>query len=139
MIPEADERARRRRWGAFLVLAVGLVLAATTLGGAAPTEQPLVFRIPTHPDFTATTLSAQLTRAGEIEPVTGVSLALPSPQPTEVRHAVRVPNGDYIVSVALTWDRRPGPSAPEKTETTRSHRVSLTGHETLVVLDAKGL
>jgi hypothetical protein len=139
MSTDENERARGRRWSALLVLVVGALLALTTLNRSVPKEQPLVFRLPQHPEFTATALAAQLTPAGQREPIAGVSIALDSPQPREVRRPLRVPDGDYIVSVELTWNHSSGPSAPVKTETSRTHRVSLTGHETLVVLDSKGL
>jgi hypothetical protein len=132
-------RERRRRYGALLVLVVGLGLAATLLKNTAPQDQLIIFRLPQRSNAVATRLDAQFTPVGQREPVRGLSLAIATPQPREIRQPVRLPDGDYIVAVQLTWDHAVGPSAPAKTETSRSHRVSLAGHETVLVLDVKGL
>lgn len=134
-----EDASRRRRLGALLVLAVGVAVVATSFGGAAPREQPVVFRLPSATPGRATALAADFTPAGDAEPLAGLTLSIDGAPGREVRQTVRLPDGDYIVSVELTWGDAAGPSAPTKSETTYARRVTLNGHETLVVLDAKGL
>jgi hypothetical protein len=78
------------------------------------------------------------TKVGEREPAHGVSLRLVPPILRDVRVQVRLPDGEYLVTLSLTYTDITGPSAPEKAETSRPHRVTLTGQETLVVFDAEG-
>lgn len=138
MTPLGPDPHPRRRWGALLVLGLGLALAVTQLGGSTPQEQTLLFRLPTRSDARTSRLDAQFTPVGQLEPVRGLTLSLDSPPPRELRQPVRLLAGDYIVAVKLTWEHAAGPFAPVKTETRGVHRVRLRGLETLVALDAKG-
>lgn len=138
MTPTTGERSRQRRFGALLVLVIGIAVAVTVFGESAPQDQALVFRLPMRPGASATVLEAHFTPVGEREPIRGLTLTVSFPQPREVRQPVRLPDGDYIVAVQLTWEPVSGPSAPVKMETISARRVTLNGHETLVVLDAKG-
>lgn len=139
MMRAPEDASRRQRLGALLVLVVGAAIVISSMGGSVPREQPLVFRLPRSAQGRTSALAAQFTKVGEAEPNAGVSLGLTGSQSRDVRHTVRLPDGDYIVSVELTSDEPAGPSAPTKTETSYSRRVTLNGHETLVVLDSKGL
>jgi len=132
------ERRRNRRLGAWLVLGVGIALAATQLGPAVPRDQTIVFRLPPAEGRGTTRLDASFTKVGERESHAGVSLTLEAPRPARVRHRLRLPNGDYIVALQLTSGATTGPSAPEKTETSRARRVTLSGDETLIVFEAEG-
>jgi len=136
--PAEPERRRHRRLGAWLVLLVGVGLAATTLGPAVPRDQVVVFRLPRAAEPGPVRLDASFTQVGEREPQAGVSLTLDGGRPREVRHELRLPNGDYIVALELTSGANAGPSAPKKSETSRARRVTLAGDETLVVFEAEG-
>lgn len=134
---EASGASGRRRL-AFLFLALGAVAAAATVSKDYPREQPIVFRLPhTRP----TTLTASFTRVGEAEARTGFTLTLPARALRDVSHAVRVPNGDYIVTVELrnptpsTQSPDRGPDASE--ETSVSQRVTLSGNEVVVPVPAR--
>lgn len=134
-----QERNQRRRWGAFLLLAIGLAVAFSSLGRSWPREQTVVFRLPKAATLTPTRLAITFTRVGEREPERGLAIALPQPFYRDVREQLHLPNGDYIVAAGITWTDTAGPSAPVTTETNAARRITLNGSETLVVLDAEGL
>ena len=136
-----------RRRLAFLFLALGAVVLAATASKDYPREQPVVFRLP---DTRPATHTASFTRLGEAEARTGVTLTLPERALRDVSHTVRVPNGDYIVTIEL---RRPTPSTPSPDggdgagapssrgpatqETSVSERVTLVGSEVVVPVPAR--
>jgi hypothetical protein len=96
---------RRRLGVSFLVLGAVVVLATTAKDY--PREQPIVFRLA---DTRAASLTASFTKVGEAEARTGFTLAVPDRTFRDVSHTVRVPNGDYIVTVEV---RRPNRTYPE--------------------------
>ena len=123
---------RRRLAVSFLVL--GVVAVVATVGKDYPREQPIVFRLA---DARAATLTASFTKVGEAEARTGFTLAVPDRSFRDVTHTVRLPNGDYIVTVEV---RHPTPApAPGKSpeETSVSRRVSLVGSEVVVSVPAR--
>jgi hypothetical protein len=130
-----------RRRLAILFVLIGAVAAAATFDKDYPREQPVVFRLP---DTRPATLTASFTKVGEAEASTGFTLNLPERALRDVNHKIRVPNGDYIVTIEL---RRPGPSAaapdalPPPTrlpeETSVSERVILSGSEVVVSVPAR--
>ena len=133
------EGAARRRY-AFLFLVAGGVLVATTVSKDVPREQPIVFRLA---DRRAVTLTASFTRVGEAEARTGFTLSLPDRAFPDVTHTIRVPNGDYLVTVEIRRPEsgrsadgsEPGPASSD--ETSLSRRVSLSGSEVVVPVPAR--
>jgi hypothetical protein len=126
-----------RRRLAFLFLALGAVVVSATVSKDYPREQPVVFRLP---DTRATTLTASFTRVGEAEARTGFTLTLPDRALRDVNHTVRVPNGDYIVTIELrpTPPSTAPPAAGLSTdETSVSQRVTLAGSEVVVPVPAR--
>jgi hypothetical protein len=119
--------ARKRRRLAGVVLAAGGVAVILTASKDYPREQPIVFRLP---DTKPVTLVASFTRVGEAEAHTGVTLELPERAFRDVNHVLRVPNGDYIVTIDLR-----GPVT--RKETSVSRRVSLSGSEVVVPVPAR--
>jgi hypothetical protein len=95
-----------------------------------PREQPLVFRLGPNRER-ITRIQAAWTRTTETEPAGGVTLEFPAPPPKEVRQRIRVPDGDYLVSVELTL--RDPSGKPQ--ETSWTGRVTLRGHETTLLVD----
>jgi hypothetical protein len=140
MIGAHGEGAGRRRF-AFLFLVAGAALLVATVGKDYPREQPIVFRLA---DQRAATLTASFTKVGDAEALTGFTMSLPDRALRDVNHTIRVPNGDYLVTVEL---RRPhrgsaaGTGGPEASassvETSVSRRVSLSGSEVVVPVPAR--
>ncbi|HEX6276861.1 MAG TPA: hypothetical protein VFZ53_27665 [Polyangiaceae bacterium] len=139
--PDPDGARKRRRLGG-VVLALGGVVVIATVSKDYPREQPIVFRLP---DTKPATLVASFTRAGNVEPHAGFTLELPERAFRDVNHVIRVPNGDYIVTVEL---RRPdatgtgqrddaGVTRRRTEETSVSRRVSLGGSEVVVPVPAR--
>ena len=136
-------RIAKQASGAILATIGGTTaLVAVTAAKDYPREQPIVFRLA---DRRAVTLTATFTRVGEAEPNTGVTLSLPDRAFPDVNHTIRVPNGDYLVTVEL---RRPGedegkrapssdPAHASSEETSVSRRVSLSGSEVVVPVPAR--
>ena len=120
--------ARKRRRLAGFVLALGAAAVIATASKDYPREQPIVFRLP---DSKRATLVASFTKVGEAEARTGFTLELPDRTFRDVSHTIRVPDGDYIVTLDL---RRPAPRSPE---TSVSKRVSLSGNEVIVPVPAR--
>lgn len=128
--------ARRRLALGFLV--VGAAVVALTASKDYPREQPIVFRLA---DRHAVSLTASFTRVGEAEARTGFTLSLPDRPFSDVNHTIRVPNGDYMVTVEIRRggsDGRVGSSGPASSdETSVSRRVSLSGSEVVVPVPAR--
>jgi len=129
--------AWRRRLGVG-VLATGALLIAVTAGRDVPREQPLVFRLD-RPLDRGGRLTASFTRVGDAEANVGFTLELPPGPSRNVTHKVRLPNGDYIVTVDVAGGEptenvqaeASGPSA-RAGETSARERVTLSGSEVVV-------
>lgn len=119
----SGSKGRRRLAVSFLAL--GALVVVATVDKDYPREQPIVFRLP---DSRAASLTASFTKVGDAEARTGFTLAVPERAFRDVSHTIRVPNGDYIVTVEL---RRP------MEETSVSQRVSLAGGEVVVAVPAR--
>ncbi|MGC4088298.1 MAG: hypothetical protein QM756_10430 [Polyangiaceae bacterium] len=132
------ESHRLRRLGGFVVLVVMVLLVSHWLKGSMPREHAVVFRLPAETVGVVTRLSASFTPVGEAEAAHGLDIALHPPVPRNIHEKVRLPDGDYIVLLELTYGDLTGPSAPKKSETSRPRRVSLAGDQTLVVFEAEG-
>jgi hypothetical protein len=134
-----------------LFLGLGAVAVVATAEKDYPREQPIVFRLA---DTRAASLTASFTKVGEAEARTGFTLAVPDRAFRDVTHKVRVPNGDYIVTVEVRHSPQTRPEAgvragaptltngaPTPTrlaeETSVSRRVSLSGSEVVVSVPAR--
>lgn len=135
--PAVARRQRLRRLGGIVLLGVGLLLGSRVLNRTWPKEQTVVFRLPRQLAEVATRLDASFTPVGDAAPARGLSLTLNPPGLRDVRHVVSLPDGEYIIALELTHPDKSGPSAPEKSETSRARRVTLAGQETLVVFDVE--
>jgi hypothetical protein len=135
---ETVRRQRLRRIGGFVLLGLGLLLGSRLLNKTWPREQTVIFRLPRDLAQVATRLDASFTPLGDSEPARGLSLTLNPPGPRDLRQTVNLPEGEYLIALELTYSDKSGPSAPEKSETSRARRVTLTGQETLVVFDVEG-
>jgi hypothetical protein len=62
-------------------------------------------------------------------------LAVPGDRHDDLVQSVKLPNGQYLVTIELAWQIPAGSSAPNKSKTTLARRVTLTGEETLLPLD----
>jgi hypothetical protein len=120
----------------MVVLAVGVALVVATLEPDWPRDQKLVFRLP-NSGFTPSRLEASFVPIGAARAIQGFTIAL-EPGQREVRHPTRLPDGDYLVTIGLTSTHSSGPNAPVKLETSEVRRVTLSGEETLIVLDGEG-
>jgi hypothetical protein len=138
-----NEASPARRRYAFAFLVVGAAVVAVTAAKDYPREQPIVFRLA---DLRAVTLTASFTKLGEAEARTGVVLNLPERTLPDVNHTIRVPNGDYLVTVDLRrarggsgekWESGPAAAARSSEETSVSRRVSLSGSEVVVPVPAR--
>jgi hypothetical protein len=132
-----EERSRHRRHGALVVLAVGAAILLALFEPDFPRDQTLVFRLPSS-DATPHELEVAFTPVGATRATQGFSIALTEPQRREIRHEVRLPNGDYLVTIELTSTHYSASNAPVKLETSAVRRVTLSGQETLIVLDGEG-
>lgn len=135
---DTPPNVRRRRLGAIALLLVGAAVTSRVLGGSWPRDQGLTFRLPRDSLGRNQRLDVAFTPVSEREPAHGLSLQLVAPAQRDVQASVRLRDGEYIIALSLTYTDKSGPSAPEKTETSRPHRVTLAGQQTLVVFDAEG-
>lgn len=110
-------RAWTRRASRALLLA-GVVLVAALVLPSLPRAQQLVFRLgDDHGQVRR--IDATWRRAGEREPFGGVTLRFSQAAPRSVRHALKVPDGDYVLAIDV-----------EHAETSRSGRGTLPGAAT---------
>jgi hypothetical protein len=136
-VQRPEERSRHRRYGALVVLAVGAAILLALFEPDFPRDQTLIFRLPST-GATPLELEVAFTPVGAARATQGFSIALTEPKRREIRHEVRLPNGDYLVTIELTSTHYSAPNAPAKLETSVGRRVTLSGQETLIVLDGEG-
>lgn len=136
-VPVAAERRRRRQLGGIVLLALALLFAGNWFKQRVPEDQSISLRLPSDLAACARRIELNFTPVGEVEPTRGVTRTLTPPAPTTIHEHIRLPNGDYIVTLELTCGDESGPLAPRKSETSRARRVSLSGEETLVIFDAE--
>jgi len=123
---------------AFLVVAVGAVLLVQAVARDWPHEQTLIFRLEGELAKTPLKLDTSVTRAGEREARGGMTLVRNGEERDNPRQTLRVPNGDYVVTVVwVEREARPRggiSTAPEtkEVETSSVHRVTLEGGEVVV-------
>jgi hypothetical protein len=122
--------ALRRRL-ALLALAIGGFLILRTADRDLPREQTLIFRTSPELRDAAVQLTATVTRAGESEARGGFTIHRAAGDRSELRHTVRAPNGEYVVTVDFVVpDTKALPK--EKRETASVHRVTLQGGDIVV-------
>ena len=122
---------------ALVVLAVGALVLLALFEPDFPRDQTLIFRLPSR-DSTPLELEVAFTPVGAARATQGFSITLSEPKRREIRHEVRLPNGDYLVTIGLTSTHYSASNAPAKLETSEVRRVTLSGQETLIVLDGEG-
>ena len=88
-----------------------------------PHDQPLVLRL--EGEGSVRRIEGSLTREGEREPARGFTLSFERGAPSRVRHTVSLPNGRYLLDLAVVHDGSP-------TETRVERRVSLAGEEVVI-------
>ncbi len=124
-----------RRRAAVIFLAVGVALGASTISRDLPREQTLIFRLDRSQRGVPFKLQVSLTRAGESEAATGLSINRDGHETHDPRHTFRLPDGDYVVSIDFAPLADGGASdTPKEGETSRMERVTLAGGETIVPL-----
>jgi hypothetical protein len=129
-----------RRRLAFGFLVVGAVVLSRAISADLPHEQTFIFRLGEAERHVPLKLSASFVRVGESEPRAGVSVTRDGTETGDVREIVRLPNGDYVVTIEwehvdtsehrIAGDRKEG-------ETSRVERVTLSGGEILVHLEKR--
>jgi len=126
-----SEKSRWRPLLARLALVLGVLLALLPLLPEIPREQTLLFRF----DGTGVErLEVSWTRTGEKEALGGVSYSFPVQATRDVRHRVRLPDGEYVLSIEAET-RAAGRGAAENTpQTSYVRRVNLAGGETVIPL-----
>jgi len=159
MISPSTEQVTPKTWrrrGARLMLIGAFAAALLSFLPAFPREQALIFRFD---DDGIRRLEATWTALGTSEPAGGVTIRFEAPIQRSFRHALLLPNGQYVFNIAV--ERKPdltplesipkgsaerltvaGEAPPRvgsdlrhvPTETTYVRRVSLEGGETVIRL-----
>jgi hypothetical protein len=131
---------RRRVALGFLLL--GTVVASRTISSDLPHDQVVVFRLGPAERHAPLRLHASFVRAGESEPLLGVNVTRDGSESGDVRETVRLPNGDYVVTLewehVATSEQHAGGDDKEN-ETSRVERVTLSGGEIVVPLEKRVL
>jgi hypothetical protein len=127
-----------RRRAALAILALGAVLFGRTISKELPREQTLVFRLGSGARHLPLKLSASVTRVGESEARVGLTLIRDGTERSDPQQTLRLPDGDYVVTVewAVRADTAGGAEGKEG-ETTRVERVTLAGGESIVPLEKR--
>jgi hypothetical protein len=123
-----------RRRVALGFLGLGAVLAVRALSRDLPREQTLIFRPSETLRRVPLTLHVSVTRVGESEARAGLSVTRSGSEASDPRQTLRVPDGDYVVTLDWTLKDDDSNRAPKENETSRVERVTLTGGETIVPL-----
>ncbi|MBK7582251.1 MAG: hypothetical protein IPI67_18850 [Myxococcales bacterium] len=118
-----------RRLATRVLVISGIAYAASFLMPSLPREQILVFRVGAEAPLKH--LSASYTLEGEREPRSGVKLSYDGAAPKRVQHVVSLPNGRYVMAVAV---ERALPDGGTK-ETSYLRRVNLEGGETILPVE----
>ncbi len=130
-------RAWKRRISRALMLA-GLVVVAIVVLPSLPHAQQIVFRLgDDHDDVRR--IDATWTRAGEREPLGGVTLRFTPPAPRSVHHDLSVPDGDYVLAIDVEHvetSRAGQGTLPGAATAHYVRRVRLHGGETTVALES---
>ncbi len=118
-------RKRLARW----VLVLGAVTLVLYLGPRWPREQELVFELgPSRGDLTR--LEASWSKEGDPEVGGGMTWDFQGPPPESVRRTLSLPNGQYMITVELTYKG----SGNTRPKTSWARRVILGGTRTTLQL-----
>ena len=135
---------RRRVALGFLLL--GTVVASRAISSDVPHEQSLIFRLREEDRHTPLKLTASFVRVGESEPRAGLSVTRDGREIGDIHETVRLPNGDYVVTIEWehvdTSERSASAhdaSEHKENETSRVERVTLSGGELVVSMDKRVL
>ncbi|MEB2312955.1 MAG: hypothetical protein OZ921_07170 [Sorangiineae bacterium] len=141
----APVRPQRGRRSARFVLLGGIAAVLAVALPAVPRDQALLLKLDdAHADVRR--IDATWTRAGDHEPIGGVTLRFASPAPRLVRHPLSAPNGEYLLTIDVEraeTSRPPQGTLPRDadapaTSASRTHferRVRLAGEPATVLLD----
>jgi hypothetical protein len=127
-----------RQRAAFIFVAVGAVLLLQAVLRDWPREQTLIFRLEGELREIPLKLDTSVTRVGEGEARGGMSIVRAGTERSNPQQTLRLPDGDYVVTVSWEKPRTSGnealsePSAPKEVETSSVHRVTLAGGEVVV-------
>ena len=131
---------RRRVALGFLLL--GSVVASRAVSSDLPHEQALIFRLDEADRHAPLQLTASFVRVGESEPRAGVSVTRDGSENGDIRETVRLPNGDYVVTIEwahVARSERGVSSEHKENETSRVERVTLSGGEIVVSMHKRVL
>jgi hypothetical protein len=126
-----------RRRAALAFLALGLALTAGALSRDLPHEQILIFRLSETDRHVPLTLHVSLTRAGESEACSGLSVTRTGNERADPRQTLRIPDGAYVVTARWTRSRDTRDGVEKEDETSRVERVTLTGGEIIIPLASR--
>lgn len=127
-----------RRRAAVVFLALGVALGVKTISRDLPHDQTLIFRLDERDRHTPLELDVSFTRVGASEASAGVTITRDGSEAGDPRHTVRLPDGDYVVTI--DWRLRSSKDANAESkegETSRVERVSLVGGEIIVPLQKR--
>ena len=110
-------------------LIVGTAVVVAYLAPRWPRQQELIFDLG-HLRGSVQRLEASYRRVDDAELAGGFTLDLPDRPPPTIRHALSLPNGEYLVMVSLGLA-----GGATGTQTSSTHRVTLTGQETTLLLE----
>jgi hypothetical protein len=127
-----NEAWRRRAAALVFIGGVGLAVMMAQKHGRQDTV--LIFRFDPDLSFNVRELSASWTPVGELEPSGGVTLHFTSGPGREVRHVLSAAQGDYVISLQI----RPSSVEERMRETSLVRRVTLTGTDVVIPLEARG-
>lgn len=127
--PIAETPWRRRI--AQLALLVGAALVAARLLEAVPEDHELVFRVPSGQSLRSLRATVSDSAGEELG---GLSLRFPEGRRYSVRHALRLPPGNYEIRLEVELFQADGPDPFARPKTNLVRRVSLRGGETPISL-----
>lgn len=130
---QAQQTTRFRGTLARASLVGGVGLALVTLLPAVPRRQTLVveMRARLHP---VRRIDIAWTPEGDVRASGGVTLRFPGAAPEVLRQTVSLPNGNYLLDIAVEREAMAAPGPGRKTTQTYQRRVTLQGDETRLSL-----
>jgi hypothetical protein len=129
-----------RRRVALVFVGVGTVVASRAVSRDLPHDQSVVFRLGESEQHAPLKLSASFVRVGESEPRAGISVTRDGTETGDPHQTLHLPDGDYVVTVE--WEHvdkspRVDHADDKESETSRVERVTLSGGETIVLLQKR--
>lgn len=145
-----EQHSFTRRMLTRAAIVGGAVFVGGLVMRSLPHDQTLIFPVGTvFPNATRFVASWREPGDAPNDPRGGVTLTFTSRPPSNIRQHVKVPNGDYIVTIEISTpaqaantqeiSRPPGTAAAsEGLQTNIERRVTLSGGETTIALAAGG-